>query len=196
MASSYAEENLMSLPLRIAVFGPESTGKTRLAEILATHFDSPLVAEYAREFWDAHGAISLGDIPAIAREQWRREDEAVAGLVDNFNVTGERGLLICDTESLTTALWSEVLYLTCPSDVRREAEKRAKAYTLYLLLDVDVPFEEDPQRCFPDDTGRKMCFRVWRGTLDRLNLPYVLITGDWRERERQAIGAVGGLNRK
>ena len=96
----------MSLPLRIAVFGPESTGKTRLAERLAAYFCAPLVAEYAREFWDAHGAISLGDIPAIAREQWRREDEAVAGLVGKPDVTGKRGLLICDTESLTTALWA------------------------------------------------------------------------------------------
>lgn len=41
----------MNEPRRIAVYGPESTGKTRLAEKLAAHFAAPLVAEYARERW-------------------------------------------------------------------------------------------------------------------------------------------------
>ena len=92
----------MNAPLRIAVYGPESTGKSMLAEKLAAHFGAPLVLEYAREFWDAHGAIGLEDIPTIAREQWRREDAAAAA-------GGER-LLICDTEALTTVLWSEWLH--------------------------------------------------------------------------------------
>lgn len=173
----------MNAPLRIAVYGPESTGKTQLAEKLAAHFGAPLVLEYAREFWDAHGAIGLEDIPAIAREQWRREDAAAAG---------ER-LLICDTEALTTVLWSEVLYLTCPPDIKREAEKRAKNYALYLLLDVDVPFAPDPQRCFPDPADREKYLRVFRGALERRHLPFVQISGDWRTRERTAIAAVEEL---
>ena len=126
----------MSEPLLIAVYGPESTGKTWLAEKLAAHFGAALVPEYAREFWDQQGVITLEDIPGIAREQWRREAEAAA--------KADR-LLICDTEALTTVLWSDLLYGTCPGDIRREAEKRTKNYALYLLLDVDVPFEPDPQ---------------------------------------------------
>ncbi|MBI2497673.1 MAG: ATP-binding protein, partial [Opitutae bacterium] len=98
---------------RVAIFGPESTGKTRLAEMLAAHFHAPLVAEYAREFWDGHGIITLEDIPGIAREQWRREDELAAQA---------SRLLVCDTEALTTVLWSDLLYGTCPGDIRRGAE--------------------------------------------------------------------------
>ena len=74
--------------LRIAVFGSESTGKTQLAEKLAAHFGTTWVPEYAREFWDRHGAIALGDISGIAREQWRREDELTARATR---------LVICDT---------------------------------------------------------------------------------------------------
>ena len=102
---------------RIAVFGPESTGKTRLAEKLAAHFAAPLVAEYAREFWDRHGVITLEDMLPIAREQWRREDEASAP-------AGRA--VICDTDALTTMLWSDLLYGTCPAELRRGAETRAK----------------------------------------------------------------------
>lgn len=176
----------MTLPPRVAVYGPESTGKTMLAEKLAAHFAAPLVAEYAREFWDRHGAITLGDIPAIAREQGRREDAAAAG--------GVR-LVVCDTEVLTTVLWSDLLYGTCPDDIRRGADQRAKNYALYLLLDVDVPFAPDPQRCFPDPADRDKAMRVWRGALDRRQLSYELIRGGWAEREAQAVAAVSRLLR-
>ncbi len=174
----------MNPPRRIAIYGPESTGKTMLGEKLAAHFHAPLVAEYAREFWDRHGAITLGDIPGIAREQWRREDEAAAGA---------GGLVICDTESLTTVLWSDLLYGTCPEDIRREAGRRARNYALYLLLDIDVAFEPDPQRCFPDPADREKSMRVWRGALERRDLPHVLIHGDWETREEQARAAIEQL---
>lgn len=171
----------MSAPLRVAVYGPESTGKTLLAINLARHFRAPCVAEYAREFWDQHGAITLEDIPAIAREQWRREDEAAQRASD---------LVICDTEALTTVLWSDLLYGTCPDEVRRTADRRTRNYALYLLLDIDVPFAPDPQRCFPDDEGRAKELRVWHGALERRNLPYTWIRGDWLSRERTARAAI------
>src|ERR1035437_5863251 len=98
----------MSQPLRIAVYGPESTGKTTLAAKLAAHFAAPLVTEYAREFWDAHGNITLEDIPAIARGQWRREDAGLLGQGGAGQATPR--LIICDTEALTTVLWSDLLY--------------------------------------------------------------------------------------
>ncbi len=174
----------MSGPLRIAVCGTESTGKTRLAERLGAHFHAPVVAEYARERWDQQGALGLEDMLPIAREQWRREDEAAART--------ER-LVICDTDALTTVLWSDLLYGTCPDEVRRGAEKRCKNYALYLLLDTDVPFAPDPQRCFPDPADRDKCRRIWRGALERRNLPFVDIRGDWAAREAAAIAAIDRL---
>lgn len=179
-------------PLRVAVYGPESTGKTRLAEKLAARFAAPLVAEYAREFWDAHGAITLGDIPAIAREQWRREDAAA---LLGRDISGQEApkLIICDTDALTTVLWSDLLHGTCPDEIRRGAEQRANQYALYLLLDIDVPFAPDPQRCFPDPADREKSMRVWRGALERRQLPFVEIRGDWALREQMAIGAVEAI---
>jgi NadR type nicotinamide-nucleotide adenylyltransferase len=169
-------------PLRIAVYGPESTGKTQLAEKLAAHFGAPLVSEYARERWEAQGGVlALDDMLPVAKEQWRREDEAVA--------RADR-LVICDTDALTTMLWSDLLYGTCPDELRRGAEKRCRHYALYLLLDIDVPFAPDPQRCFPDPADREQGMRIWRGALERRNLPFVVIRGDWSAREAAAIAAV------
>jgi NadR type nicotinamide-nucleotide adenylyltransferase len=174
----------MSGPLRIAVYGPESTGKTELATRLAAHFAAPLVAEYARERWDAQGALTLEDMLPVAKEQWRREDEAAARADQ---------LVICDTDALTTMLWSDLLYGTTPDELRRGAEKRCKGYALYLLLDIDVPFAPDPQRCFPDPADREKAMRVWRGALERRGLPFTVISGDWAARERAAIAAVSRL---
>ena len=174
----------MSAPLRIAVYGPESTGKTELATKLAAHFGAPLVAEYARERWDQQGALTLENMLPVATEQWRREDEAVARA---------NRLVICDTDALTTMLWSDLLYGTTPDELRRGAEQRCKHYALYLLLDIDVPFAPDPQRCFPNPDDREQAMRVWRGALDRRHLPYQLIQGNWVEREWRAIEVVERL---
>lgn len=169
----------------MAVFGTESTGKTVLAERLAAHFGAPWVPEYAREYWDRNGgAIGLEDMVPIAREQWRREDAAAAQAAR---------LLVCDTDALTTMLWSDLLYGTCPDEVRRGAEKRCRNYALYLLLDTDVPFGPDPQRCFPDPEDRMKAARVWRSALERRGLPFVEIRGDWAGRECAAIAAVDAV---
>ena len=179
----------MNPPLRIAVYGPESTGKTELAAKLAAHFRAPLVAEYARERWDQQGALGLEDMLPVAHEQWRREDEAARDACNILHYK-HHALVICDTDALTTMLWSDLLYGTTPEELRRGAEKRCRNYALYLLLDIDVPFAPDPQRCFPDPADREKAMRVWRGALERRHLPFELIRGDWAAREAAAIAAI------
>lgn len=176
-------------PLRIAVYGPESTGKTELATRLAAHFRAPLVAEYARERWEAQGVLTLEDMLPVAQEQWRREDEAAQSVCHTL-YDKRPPLVICDTDALTTMLWSDLLYGTTPEELRRGAERRCRHYALYLLLDIDVPFAPDPQRCFPDPADREKAMRVWRGALERRGLPFALIRGDWTAREHAAIAAI------
>lgn len=169
--------------VRIALFGPECSGKSTLAAALAEHFDAPRADEYVRTFWDAHGGrIVAADLDAIARGQMAAEDAAVARA---------RDLVVCDTDLLTNTLWDDLLFPgACPAWVREEAERRSRTYALYLLCDNDIPFEDDAQRCFPDATGRAMCRRLWRSAILDRGLPHVEIRGDRAQRLRTAIAAV------
>jgi NadR type nicotinamide-nucleotide adenylyltransferase len=168
---------------RVAVYGPECTGKTTLAAALAAHFGEPWSPEYVRQFWDErHGVITAADLDTVARGQLAAEDAAAARA---------RRLVFCDTELLTCTLWDDLLFPgACPSWVRVEADRRARGFALYLLCVTDVPFAPDPQRCFPDEAGRAMCLRRWRETLEQRGLPFVEIRGPWAERTAQAIRAV------
>jgi len=171
---------------RIAVFGPESTGKTTLTAALAAHFGEPWSREFVREYWDTHGAtITAGDLDAIARGQIAAEDSAAAAA---------RRVAFCDTDLLTCVLWDDLLFPGhCPPWARAEADRRARDFALYLLCDTDLAFEPDPQRCFPDAAGRAMCRRLWRETLVNRGLPFVEIHGAGREREAAAIAAVDAV---
>lgn len=171
------------MTLRIAVFGPECSGKSTLAAALARHFDAPRADEYVRAFWEAHqGRITAADLGAIARGQMAAEDAAAARA---------RELVVCDTELLTNTLWDDLLFPgACPGWVRAEAEWRSRAYALYLLCDNDIPFEDDVQRTFPDAAGRAMCRRLWRAAILERGLPYVEIRGKRPQRLRSAIVAV------
>ncbi len=173
----------MISPLRIAVYGPESTGKTTLARQLAEHFGEPWAPERVRGFWDEHaGKIAAADLDVIARGQVAGEEAAAARA---------RRVVFCDTELLTNVIWADLLFPgQCPAWVRAEADRRCQAFALYLFCDTDQPFVPDPQRCFPDEAGRAMCRKLWRETLASRGLPCVEIRGDWAQRFQSAVAAV------
>lgn len=164
---------------RICLFGPESTGKTTLAERLARHFRTTFVSEHARPLLDhRNGAVEPADLPFIARGQIAAE-EAMARQANR--------LLFCDTDALLTAVWSEFLYGRCDEDVARLA--RPRKYDLYLLLNVDAPWIDDGQRFLSH--RRQEFFDRCRAALDRHERPYVAIGGaDWNERFHRAVAAV------
>jgi HTH-type transcriptional regulator, transcriptional repressor of NAD biosynthesis genes len=173
-------------PLRIAIFGTESTGKSELASALAEHFGEPWAEEYVRQFWDEHGArIVAEDLDAIARGQMANEEAAAARA---------RRVVFCDTELLTNVLWADLLFPgRCPGWVRNEAERRCRHYAVYLLCDTDLPWMADPQRSFPDPADRERLRRLWRETLEQRGLPHVNIGGRGTARVAAAVAAVDQL---
>jgi NadR type nicotinamide-nucleotide adenylyltransferase len=166
---------------RVCVFGPESTGKSTLARDLAGYFETVYVPEFARGLLDPkQGVCEASDIPLIARGQLAAED-ALARQANR--------VLICDTDLLTTTIWSDVLFGECPDWIREAATSRQ--YDLTLLLDVDVPWVNDLQRYLPH--ARRDFFNRCRRALEQAGRSYCIIRGSWTERFSQACAQIQQL---
>lgn len=174
---------------RVALVGPESTGKTTLAAALAAHFGTTWVAEYGREHTAGMDTrpgtpdLTPDDIRAIAREQPRREDAAARAA---------NRLLFCDTDVLVTATWGELYFGTCPPEVRAAAREAARAgrYALTLLLDTDVAWTDDGTRAHAH--ARRWHFERLRALLEEDGRPYVVVSGTGPARLAAAAAAVEG----
>jgi len=175
--------------IRICIVGPESSGKTTLARQLAEHLGVPWVREFVREYFDRpehDGVGSVDDIVPVVQGQIAAEDQALAE---------SPGLLICDTNPLSTVVWSEVLYGECPEVARRLAEERASDYDLYLLLRPDLPWQADGQRCQPELAERQAFFARFEEYLRQLKMNPIVISGLGVERFAQTLNAVSDFLR-
>ena len=168
---------------RVCVFGPESTGKSTLAENLAKEFDTLCVPEYARTHLEEQGGkLDESDIGKIARGQVASED-ALAPYANRC--------IVSDTDILLTTVWSKFLYGSCPEWIEELAAER-KA-DLYLLTDVDVPWVGDEVRYLPEN--RSDFFDLCRSTLEANDCNFVELRGAWSERDESARRAVAQLFR-
>jgi len=163
---------------RIAIVGPESTGKTTLAMQLAQHYNTEFVPEYARNYIDKlERPYNVDDITEIAKQQMKSEDE-IALKAGN--------LLFCDTDLIVTKIWAEHKYGYCPEWILSSLMSRK--YSLYLLCNIDIPWQPDPQREHPH--LREHLFEKYQMELASQTTPYIVISGLGNTRTANAIKAV------
>lgn len=183
-------------PLVVTLTGPESTGKTTLAEWLARRFDVPWSAEHARAYVDGRLAagdrtpLAAADVAPIARGQLRGEDAAA----EEARAAG-RPLVVRDTDLVSTVVYARRAFGAAPAWVVDAARTRRAA--LYLLCDVDAPWVPDPVR--DADPGARQARAALRdafaATLDALGCRWVPLRGSWEERARAADAHVAALLR-
>jgi NadR type nicotinamide-nucleotide adenylyltransferase len=163
---------------RVCLIGPESTGKSALAERLAAHFATVAVPEYARAYALRAGReLTYDDVTHIGAGQLEGE-RRLAALATR--------LLILDTDLLSTVVYSRHLYGRAPQWIEEHAA--ASPADLYLLLDIDVPWLPDPARSA--GATREALFRDFRQALESHRLPYEVIRGSWAEREQRAVEVI------
>lgn len=163
---------------KIAVVGPESTGKSTISALLAEHYNTVWVPEYAREYCEKLSAPCT----------WEDEVNMFTGqleLEERLLPSANR-LLICDTTFITVKIWSDHMFGRAPQEVLNKLTEHT--YDLYLLMDIDLPWEDDPLREFPD--LREYFMEIWHKELHALNADYHLISGSDNERLLNAIQTI------
>ena len=163
---------------RIAITGPESTGKSELARQLANHYKTSWVPEYARMYLGRlDRKYVAGDLPIMAHKPHEKEEEAMSS-ADRF--------LFCDTEFIVFKIWSEDKFGSCDPWILEMADKAR--YSLYLLCDIDLPWSPDKLR---EDPGRReILFDRYLKELKSRNLPFKIISGIGNQRLQHAINAI------
>ncbi len=172
---------VVSKILKIAVVGPESTGKSQLSVALARNYQTFYVPEYSREYCRHRNRnYTLQDELNIFYGQLALE-RSLEPLVSG-------GLLFSDTTFLTVKVWSDYLFGYTPQEVLDELKQHP--YDFYLLTDIDLPWEDDPLRDFPDPALRRHFLEVWKTELEALGATYELVSGSGTaryERARQLV---------
>lgn len=163
---------------RVVVFGPESTGKTTMAQRLAQELGGIYVPEYARTYLKGREEdFGPNEMLTIARGQLASE-EALA--------RSGRPLLVCDTDPLTTLIWTEELFDEASSELRELANH--DRYEMTLCMDIDVPWVKGELRLRPH--GREKFLARCRAALESRNRRYTMVSGSWDERYRTALEAL------
>ena len=166
--------------IKIVLFGPESTGKSSLAKFLASHYKTHYVEEYARQYlqkkWDNFGKIcEKQDLIPIAK-----------GQIENENIMSKKAnrILFCDTDLLTTAVYSR-LYFNGFCDAKLDKFSKHNYYDLYLLMDIDIEWVKDDLRDRPNE--RAELFNVFKDALIENNKNYMIVSGNFEKRKKTSI---------
>lgn len=167
----------MSSPKRILILGPESTGKSTLAEDLATHFGEPWVPEFAREYLDnIDRPYYYEDLLEIGKGQVNAEDELAE--------TAEKYLFV-DTDLRVIHIWSAHRFGKTDPWVLEQIKERK--YDLILLTDTDLPWTPDPLREHPELEMRQYFFDKYLKLAQESGFQYLVVSGDREKRLMKAI---------
>ncbi|NGF54904.1 ATP-binding protein [Parapedobacter sp. SGR-10] len=169
--------------LKIAVVGPESTGKSTMAKYLGEQLGTVCVPEYARYYCrNLRNQYTLQDEVNMFYGQLALE-EALIPLAKN-------NILICDVTIMTIKIWCDHLFGDTPQEVKDEIRNRK--YDHYLLMDIDLPWEDDPLRDFPGQQAHFL--EIWKKELKAIEANYTMISGLEKERLENGLKAIKVLS--
>lgn len=165
---------------RITLLGPESAGKTTLAEGLSARLNAGLIPEYGRDYdalFRQGGGWAAQDFIAIAEGH-----QALAGAI----ARGGPPLVIEDTDPLQTLVWAEYLLGDAPAALVDLVVEMARP-DLYLLLSPDTPWHDDGTRYSGDPARRRWFADRLAFWLDHFGARWQAVGGtDWDMRAQLA----------
>ena len=161
--------------IRVILTGPESTGKTELASVLAKKYNTVYIPEYARDYIEKlERPYNYADIEHIAKHQLKQ--------MEDFSARGFKVIFV-DTYLLITKIWFDWVYKRCPEWLEPELLKTKN--DLYLLCKPDIPWYPDNVR---ENGGeiRDELFDKYENKLKHLEMHFKYVSGIGEERIKNA----------
>lgn len=162
---------------KIAISGPECTGKSSLAKELSVHYNTVFTPEYSVQYLKKKRSYNLSDVLEIAKGQLLLENELA--------VSANR-ILFSDTDLMVNKIWSKVVFDEVPEWIERMILENH--YDLYLLCTPDLPWKPAPFRENPFD--REMLFELYEEEFRKAKFNYKVISGLGNNRIKNAINFV------
>lgn len=165
---------------KIVVIGPESTGKSTLSDALAKQLKTIWVREYAREYLESlNRDYKADDLLQIAKGQVALEED----LLKKANK-----YLVCDTDLQVIKVWSNAKYGICDRWILEQIAERK--YDLYLLMYIDIEWQDDPLREHPSPEERSYFYNLYRDIVQNSGVPWADIRGTHEERLKKVMSAI------
>ncbi|MCC7245709.1 MAG: ATP-binding protein [Saprospiraceae bacterium] len=166
---------------KIVCTGPESSGKTTLAQALAGELHTLWAPEFARFYLSAQGpdygfgALYYMMQGQLAWENWYYQ----------MNQNHGRSWTVCDTDWTVFHIWEKWKYGTCRLTPIAQMPVKDR---LYLLCQPDIAWEPDPLREHPEQ--RDALFRDYQRLLTDAGADFVIVKGEVKERLITALSEI------
>ena len=170
---------------RIAIMGPESVGKSTLTKNVSNNLGTNFVPEYGRLVYEINNSVTIDDFIPISKGRQEIED---------WMIKYSKKYLICDTEDITTYLFSKMY---CPNEYKKvepyflDVLKTKPKYDLYILLKPDCEGVQDGTRNFLEE--RMDHYDVIKSELINRGCNFVEVDGDWDERYKESLRLINEL---
>ena len=170
---------------RIAIMGPESVGKSTLTKNVSNNLGTNFVPEYGRLVYEINNSVTIDDFIPISKGRQEIED---------WMIKYSKKYLICDTEDITTYLFSKMY---CPDEYKKVEPyflnilKTKPKYDLYILLKPDCEGVQDGTRNFLEE--RMDHYDVIKSELINRGCNFVEVDGDWDERYKESLRLINEL---
>ena len=156
----------MDKQLKIAFTGPESSGKTTMAELIAEAYSTSFIPEYAREFLKDKTTYTLADLDVIAKQQIE------------LCKASKNTLVISDTEMAVMIIWSQEKFKEVSPIIQSYWE--SQDFDHLFLCAPDIPWEADKLRENPLD--RERLFQLYEVVLENSKKPFTILKGTIEQR--------------
>lgn len=157
--------------------GPESSGKTTMAEWMSKQFCIPLVREMSRIFFENRTTVyTADDVREIGfLQRW-----------EQMQLSNYSNQIICDTDLLTIMIWQNEKYGLVDDFFINEWKKLS--VDLYFLCAPDLPWQYDPLR--ENEFDRDRLFAIYKSYLEQYQRKFIILSGTLVERQATIVSVM------